>query len=735
MTAPTLSRNSLSSTAILSAAIACVMHPALAQQQSTPGPGSAPPDSKAASADPDGQDPSTTKPVIVTATRIEEDPFDVPFTVESIGRETMRQRSYRTVPQVLRDVPGVMVQETAHGHGSPYIRGFTSFRNLFLIDGIRLNNSAFRPGPNQYWNTVDPYSIDRLEIVKGPSSVLYGSDAIGGTVNVITKDPYTYGDNGINYGGASYVRFSTAENSVHARGEVSVGYTHADGSRTGVLFGGSAKNFGDLEGGRGVGTQPETGYQDNAFDIKIEHWFDADTRLVFLHQNLMQDDVPRTHRTVNGITWRGVSSGSDLQRNFDQNRYLTYVQYHKENIDGPVNAVRANLSFHQQVETRDRVRGSGAQEEQGFDVGTTGAWVQFESNTSVGHFTYGIEIYHDDVNSFLRRQTPQVGDEIQGPIANDSTYDLIGVYVQDQIQLADNLDVNLGARFTYAAADANSARDPVGGGKIALDDSWDAVVGNARIRYEAVPDQVAIFGGVSQGFRAPNLSDLTRFDTARSGEFEIPAPNLDPENYIQYEIGTKVETDDASVQLSYFYTDIEDQILRFPTGNVNASMESEVTKGNVGDGHIEGVEFGGALRVTDETTVFGNATWLYGRLTNFESGGSALANTFPTRLMPLTIQAGVRFDDAEGLFWAETAVVHAEDADKLSFGDLRDSSRIPPGGTPGFTVWHIRGGVNVSDNTTIDVLLENITDVDYRIHGSGQNRPGRNLIIGCATTF
>jgi len=86
-------------------------------------------------------------------------------------------------------VPGVMVQKTGHGQGSPYIRGFTGFRTLLMIDGIRLNNAVFRDGPNQYWNTVDPFSIERLEVVKGPSSVLYGSDAIGGTVNVITRGP------------------------------------------------------------------------------------------------------------------------------------------------------------------------------------------------------------------------------------------------------------------------------------------------------------------------------------------------------------------------------------------------------------------------------------------------------------------------------------------------------------------------------------------------------------------
>ena len=112
----------------------------------------------------------------------------MPYSSDSLDGETLRTRkAVRTLPEALREVPGVMVQKTGYGQGAPFIRGFTSQRTLLLIDGIRLNNAVFREGPNQYWNTVDPFTIDRLEVVKGPSSVLYGSDAIGGTVNVITR--------------------------------------------------------------------------------------------------------------------------------------------------------------------------------------------------------------------------------------------------------------------------------------------------------------------------------------------------------------------------------------------------------------------------------------------------------------------------------------------------------------------------------------------------------------------
>ncbi|MGA1524618.1 MAG: TonB-dependent receptor plug domain-containing protein, partial [Planctomycetota bacterium] len=113
----------------------------------------------------------------MTASRAPQTEFDAPFATDVLLADDLFQRSYRSVPQALRDVPGVMVQETSVSQGSPYIRGFTGYQNLLLIDGVRLNNSVFRSGPNQYWSTIDPLGIDRLEIVKGPSSVLYGSAA------------------------------------------------------------------------------------------------------------------------------------------------------------------------------------------------------------------------------------------------------------------------------------------------------------------------------------------------------------------------------------------------------------------------------------------------------------------------------------------------------------------------------------------------------------------------------
>jgi outer membrane receptor protein involved in Fe transport len=162
--------------------------------------------------------------VNVTARRLEAPPMRLPYLVQDIAAEDLSERLPRTFPEALRETPGVMVQKTAHGQGSPFIRGFTGFRTLLLVDGIRLNNSVFRQGPNQYWSTVDPLTIARLEVVKGPSSVLYGSDAIGGTVNALTLGPAALAD-GFSWERRAFYRVSTGGEFAHGarRGERAAG--------------------------------------------------------------------------------------------------------------------------------------------------------------------------------------------------------------------------------------------------------------------------------------------------------------------------------------------------------------------------------------------------------------------------------------------------------------------------------------------------------------------------------
>jgi hemoglobin/transferrin/lactoferrin receptor protein len=663
-------------------------------------------------------------PLIVTALGYESSTYEAPYITDTIEQDDIRGYGFRTTPESLKWTPGVMVQKTAPGQSSPYIRGFTGFRNVFLIDGVRLNNSTFRSGPNQYWSTVDPFSLERLEVIKGPSSVLYGSDAIGGVVNAITRSPYTYSD-ADGFGGNAYGRVATAEQSLTGRLELSF----TPQNNLGFLGGVTGNDFGDLEGGREVGEQPGTAYEQYGADFKAEYFFHEDTRLVFAHQRYRQNNAPRTHRTVDAIMWENLTQGTDLKREFDQERELTYVQLHAEQIqDGPFDALKFGVSWQEQWEQRDRVRGNGVRELQSADVGTFGLFAQAQSQTDWGLFTYGFDYYHDNVDSASTTSA------IQGPVGDDATYDLLGVYAQWTLDLSDRTRLVLGGRWNYAAADADSVQDPVTGNQISVSDEWNKLVGSVRLHHDLQPDRLAIFGGVSQGFRAPNLSDITRLDTARTNEIETPSPGLEPENYLSFEAGFKGRGQDYGWQASYFYTLIDDQIIRFPTGNT-IGPDFEVTKDNIGEGYVNGIELDGVWRLAPNTTLFGNGTYLMGEVDTFPTSTSGIRREYISRLMPLTINAGVRYQIPDTPIHLYTVGTFADKADKLSTRDQGDTSRIPPGGTPSYFVLNVGGGWQIKDNLELNVTIENLFNEDYRVHGSGLNAPGTNVIFGLDYTF
>ena len=673
-------------------------------------------------------------PIMVTATRGPEEPFDIPFAGDIIGVAEFEQRLPRTLPDALRESPSVMLQKTGHGQGSPFIRGFTGFRTLMLIDGIRLNNSTFREGPNQYWSTIDPLALDRLELVRGPSSVLYGSDAIGGTVNALSRTP-TLLDPGVHPWGGTFYRYASAEDSHTGRAEFGISQEARLGFQGGVSF----KSYGDLRGGQDIGLQPRTGYDEWDADAKFE-WRPAPNQsLILAHQSVDQDDVWRTHSTIYAKPWEGTTPGTDLARVLDQTRVLDYAQFRAWDLEGFVDRLSASLSYQLQDEDEMR-RLTNRRDEQTTRVDTVGFSLQLEKETRAGHWTAGTEYYHDWVESSFRRYRNDGSlqlQRLQGPVADDSSYDLLGVYLQDQIPLAsDRLELTLGGRYNHAHAHAARAEDPYTRQLISFEDSWSTLIGSGRALWHVDADRRwNLFGGVSQGFRAPNLSDLSRFDIARTGEQEVPSFHLDPEHFVSFEGGVKTRHGRFSAEAAYYYTLIDDMIVRVLTGDRTPAGDVIVTKENSGNGFLHGVELEAEARLISHLTLWGNLTWMEGRVEGPTLAGGPTQEEPVSRLMPLTGNIGLRWDNPEPDFWVEFAASLVDAQGRLSSGDARDTQRIPPGGTPGYEVFHLRAGWRPRPWATLSLALENLADADYRVHGSGLNEPGRNLVVACALRF
>ncbi len=681
--------------------------------------------------------------VVITATRSGTDAHSAPQQVRTLSSTDFKERQVRTLPEALEETPGVTVQKTSNGQGSPFIRGFTGFRNLALIDGIRFNNSTFREGPNQYWNMIDSYALDRVEVIPGQGGVLYGSDSVGGTVNLFTRSS-NFRDEapGFFFHGLSSYRGSTAEESNIAHQSFQVG----EGGKWGLHLGASLKSFGDVHAA-GLGDQPRTGYDEWAYDARLDIALSDHWTLTAVHQQLKQNDAWRTHATVFGRSWEGTTTGTDLRRSFDQDRTLSYLRLAAQDLNFFIENASFTVSFQTANEYEHRIRRAADNrvDYNQTEVTTLGFDLQLESPTPLGRLTYGVDYYHDRVNSGSQRYRLNgtfVSSAVQGPVGDDSSYDLLGLYLQDAIDLGDRFHVFLGGRYTYAAADVGVFQIPALGAPApspartgSYADSWTNFSASGRVVFDLdEKDQYKLYAGVSQGFRAPNLSDLSRLDIARSGELEIPTTGLNPEQFVNFELGLKADTEKWSANIAYFYTLIDDMIIRRPTGQLSGANRV-VTKENGGDGFVHGIEIAGDYRFNPNWSVFGHFTWMEGQVDQFPNRTTYQTREPVSRIVPIIVRAGVRWQSTDRRLWAELVGLAHSQADRQNSSDRNDTDRIVRNGNPAYNLITLRGGWQVTQNLGVTLALENLLDEEYRTAGSGSNEPGFGVVLGANVTF
>jgi hemoglobin/transferrin/lactoferrin receptor protein len=666
------------------------------------------------------QQPPADQTMVITASPLKpDDPFLTPYSVDLLEEDAIEERQVRSLPDALKEMPGISVQKTAAGHGSPFIRGFTGFRNVFLIDGIRLNHAGFRDGPNQYWNTVDPFTIGSLEVLRGPASSLYGSDAIGGTVYVHTRTIDRFPD-AWEIGGRALARYSSAEQSYVERLEFD-----AAGPTAGFLSGVTVRDFNDVVGGRHTGEQPDTGYDEYDADARFVFDLGPNQSLTAAVQSVRQDDVPRTHRTIHAKEWHGTVPGTDRRHDFDQERDLAYLQYKAGDLDGFVDSVHASLSLHRHYEDLNRVTGAGAKEVRRFEIYAPGLFLHGGKRTDLGFFTAGFDFNSDRVESdgFNRSAAGVRTDFERGEIAGDARVDLAGLFLQDEFSVG-AVDVVLGARWTWERIDAKDV-DPSGLGGPNLGDfteTYSALAGNARFLWHSSGD-LKFFGGVSQGFRAPNLDDTTAVRLVLSGQTDFPNPDVDPERSVNFELGTRGRAGAFRGQLVGFYTVLDDFIARVPAPSISPTA---FTKENFSDGWVKGVEASASFEITEAWSVRADATWSIGNLDALV--GTETKERPMSKMNPATAHGAVRWQGVKKGPWIEGMVMAVRHQERLSPTDVTDTQRIPPGGTPGYTVVGVRGGIPIFDKAMLTMAVENIANRDYRYHGSGTNEPGTNFI-------
>jgi hemoglobin/transferrin/lactoferrin receptor protein len=676
--------------------------------------------------------------VVVTATGFEQPLLETPYSVHRVDARDRLERGHRTVPEALRDTPGVMIQKTAQGHGSPFIRGFTGRHNLVLIDGIRFNNSVFRDGPVQYWNTVDSYSIESMELIKSQGSVRYGSDAIGGTLNLITKAaqfrdeaPGQVFDHG-----ALLYRFDTNGSSHTGRLETGFGVGGTFGLHVGV----TRRDFGDIRD-KELGTMPHTGYDETDYDLRLDYALAERHTVTLAHQRLEQNDIWRTHRTIHFEPWHGTTlSSPDLARIYDQERTLTYLSIKGEGLGDWLQNYGFTVSYQASSEdfNRTRTRSGNTTEVQLDDteVDTLGVALALDSRVGPGSLIYGFDYYRDAIDSRTRVRTFDASGallsdvtSVQGPVGDDATYDLVGLFAHYLVAATDDLELTLGGRYTYAEADIGRLDDGAGN-PIRASRDWDKLTFELRATY-ALTEDWRLYGGISQAFRAPNVDDLSALKSSRTDVIATGSLNVAPEEFLTYEVGTRHQGRDIGVHAAVFYTQIRDMITARPIGVDPATNEVITATTNGADGYLVGGELEAAWRLNRHWKVSGFAAYVDGEADTFPTNSLVAVREPVSRLLPLTGSLALRWEGWEDSgCWIEGRVIAAGRSDRLTTSDKADTSRIPPGGTPGYAVVHLDSGCRVTDHLELTLAIHNATDIDYRVHGSGVNEPGINLVLG-----
>lgn len=635
--------------------------------------------------------------------------FDVPNAASIVTPEVIREKQSADMFQALQNEVGVHIQRTAAGQASPFIRGLTGQQVLILIDGIRLNNSITRFGPNQYFNTIDPGMVDHIEVVRGAASTLWGGDAIGGAINVVSRgaDPLYAMQYG-NYGGAEYHQyFNTADSSPYSRMNVE-GFV----GPAGYFGGGSYMDVHDLETGYDFGRQPGTAYEQWAGDVKLNYLVSRDSMLTVALQHFQQDNLPRSDRFPG---YPGDRNNSNTFANalfFDpQQRDLGYIRYQALDPTAFSDAMTFTASYHRQRESLER--GIPRNQFQETDVETGG--LQFTSVKDledIGFFTAGWDWYHDDVDS------PFGGAATRPIIPDDAYYERFGVFGNWEVPLTYKLTAVTGARYELVDA-AGSPIVTIAGTptSVYVNPHFNDWVAHGGLVYEVEPG-LHLVGTISEGFRAPNLDDLmaNNPNVLQQGS-QLPSLNLTPEHAVTYEVGAKTNYDLLRTQAFVYWTEIDDAIVPIVAGANQFALANQ-------DARLQGVEMDGELLLTDVWSMYGNFWYTYGE--NIVTGAPM------SRIPPLQGIAGLRWRQPTLRSYFQVYTWMVDRQDRLD--PVRDAAdeRIPIGGTPGFATLNARVGRSFGtvDQHTLSLSLENITDKAYLVHGSGVYGTGLTARFG-----
>ena len=361
------------------------------------------------------------------------------------------------------------------------------------------------------------------------------------------------------------------------------------------------------------------------------------------------DDVPRTHKTIDGLIWEGLSRGKEIWRRLDQERNLYYGRLAWENIEGIANSGKLTLSLHTHDQERNRMKGNSGIATGGDlqtfsleDIGLTARFVK--EDFLQGSLAYGAEWHQEKLVSGgykFDANGNRTTNLVQGPLASDALYDRFATYFQYKHEFDSGWSVEPGIRYSATKADLRKFYEKNSDISTLFapeEKNYEEIIGSLRATKQ-INEVLFAFSGLSQGFRPPSLYDLTSTD--ETSAVERPNTKLEPEKFLQAEFGIRGDSGSWEWQTSYYFTWIKNMIVRSPI----ESGKSDVLKSN-GDGFIQGMEVELGYQWTPSWKSELSFSWMGGEveqmLDNNASGTVAIngrnyspVNRATTRLMPI----------------------------------------------------------------------------------------------------
>jgi len=707
-----------------------------------------------------------------------------------LNAREIQKVSPQTSADLLATIPGVKVQKSQFGGGSPVIRGMESNRVLLVVDGVRMNNAIYRKGHLQNAITVTPNMLEKTEVVFGPSSVIYGSDALGGVIHYYTKTPRLSDENEVK--SQFFSRFSSVNQEIttnvtaEVRRKKWASLTSISYSDFGDLMAGKNRSHGFDNWGRVYyysenlhgnykasptkNTNPDllrnTGY--NQTDV-LQKFFVPLSKSTDLNVNLQystSSDIPRFDRLMELTDLTDTSSLKFSEWYYGpQNRFLASTQLilnpHKNWLEeGSITAAYQNL----QESRIQRKFGSlnRSYREESVDVfSLNGDFFVPLTTDKTRNLSYGFEIAYNDVasNSY-GKELKIVNGEING-FSNDfkvqsrypdgnSNYLSSAVYVDYRQDISRKATLNTGIRFTNTQLNASWIDETF----LQFEDkdisaNHSAVTATAGYVYKPNKNW-QINSVVSSGFRAPNIDDIGRV-REKAGNVTIPNISVTPEFAYSGEFSILKFFNDKKFRIgaNVYYTLLDNYIQRDFVYNTDGSIKqvafdgefgNAVSNQNKGTAYITGTTVNYLGKISNAWKTSGFITYTKGRTYDTEEPMSSIPPLFGQFLVSykknkLELGADFRFNSKKDIEdFNITEGIDNHDLTPIVNANATEEEAIYFGSPSWFTVG-FNGRYVVNPNFSLQARLDNLLDKHYIEFASGVASPGRNLSVSFVANF